>query len=186
MDKYLDIRVLSNPEVSSPILMNALFGKLHRRLMELRSETIGVSFPKHDNTLTTLGSTLRLHGNFESLEQLMADNWLKGIGDHVNFREIHAVPNVRSYRVVRRVQVKSSPERLRRRYEKRHKVSGDQALAVIPDGVAKRLNLPFVTLQSRSTGQRFPLFINHETKDSPNPGKFGYYGLSQDATVPWF
>lgn len=45
MDYYLDIKLMEDLEFSAPILMNALFSKLHRALVEVSQGEIGVSFP---------------------------------------------------------------------------------------------------------------------------------------------
>lgn len=187
MDHYIDIRLLPDPEFPVPLLMNALFAKLHRGLAEAAEGRIGVSFPEHDNDIPRLGACLRLHGDRESLHILMALDWLKGIRDHTNVSETRPIPTPKGYRRVRRVQAKSSPERLRRRYMKRHHVDAKTAQEAIPDSAVEYVSLPYATLNSQSTGQRFRLFIAHDPvmKDA-TPGPFSDYGLSSTATVPWF
>jgi len=187
MDRYLDIHLRPDPEFPSTVLMSALFAKLHRGLVELATNRIGVSFPKVEQAPVGLGEHLRLHGTTVDLEGLMALPWLSGMGDLVRIGAITAVPSGVQYRVVRRVQAKSSPERLRRRWMKRRGLSEEAALQALPDTVAERLDLPFVTITSRSTGQRFRLFIEHgPVLASPRAGSFSGYGLSRGATVPWF
>lgn len=187
MDHYLDIRLLPDPEFVSTVLMNALFAKLHRGLSDLGTNRIGVSFPDVERAERGLGNRLRIHGNAEELEPLMALPWLTGMADHVRVGSARQVPAAVRYRSVYRVQAKSSPERLRRRWMRRKGLSEEEARQAIPDSMAERLDLPFVTLTSRSTGQRFRLFIKHgPLRDSPVPGCFSSYGLSRVATVPWF
>jgi CRISPR-associated endonuclease Csy4 len=85
------------------------------------------------------------------------------------------------------VQVKSSPERLRRRLAKRKGLTDEEAKRAIPLGAAERLNLPYVTIKSRSTGQDFRLFVDQmPPMDHAIFGSFNHYGLSATATVPWF
>lgn len=187
MDHYIDIRLLPDPEFPAPLLMNALFAKLHRGLVEVGDGQIGVSFPEHDDTLPTLGRCLRLHGDQTALHKLMAQNWFDGMRDHTHVSEAQPIPTPKGYRRVRRVQAKSSPERLRRRHKKRHGVSEEAAHAAIPDAAVEYLQLPYVTLSSQSTGQRFRLFIAHDPfATEPSSGQFSHYGLSAEATVPWF
>ena len=51
----------------------------------------------------------------------------------------------------------------------------------------RQITLPFVQISSRSTGQRFALFIEHgQLQSQPALGRFNHYGLSTEATVPWF
>ena len=187
MDLYLDIRLLPDPEFPMPVLMNALFAKLHRALVQLASSRIGLSFPKVDSKRPMLGECLRLHGSGDHLQQLMDHPWLTGMHDHVALSEMAPVPENTAHRIVRRVQVKSSPERLRRRLMRRKGLSEREAWQAIPDEQARFSSLPFVTLNSQSTGQQFRLFIEHQTPiNKPIGGTFNTYGLSLGATVPWF
>lgn len=185
MDHYIDIDLQIDPEFSSPLLMSALFSKLHRAL--IGQAGIGVSFPGFDALAPNLGTRLRLHSGQRSLSELMALNWLTGMRDHVRLGCLDKVPAASQHRVVRRVQSQSSPDRLRRRLMHRHNLDLAQASERIPDIVAHLLKLPFVQLRSSSTGQSFRLFIEHgELIDNSIPGNFSAYGLSQSATVPWF
>ena len=187
MDHYIDIQLLPDPEFPATLLMNALFAKLHRGLVALGSGNIGVSFPEVEDNPHGLGQKLRLHGSHSVLEQLTRLSWQQGMADHLRQQAIRPVPETRSFRTVRRVQAKSNPERLRRRLMKRKGYDEKQALAAIPDSTAERLNLPYIMLTSQSTGQKFPLFIEHgPLRDQPVSGKFSSYGLSAEATVPWF
>lgn len=187
MDHYIDITVLPDPEFPATTLMNALFAKLHRGLVDHGGRDIGVSFPEVVQSKRTLGPRLRLHSNHASLDRLMRISWMQGMRDHVTMTMIQPVPPDVQYRVVRRVQAKSSPERLRRRLISRKSINAEDAQAVIPDSAAKMLDLPYVEVVSHTTGQRFRLFIEHlELKPTGMVGTFGTYGLSTSATVPWF
>ena len=187
MHDYLDIRLRPDPEFSAALLMSALFSKLHRGLIEAKQNQIGISFPKHDDNKPSLGDCLRLHGVLSDIEKLMALNWHRGMQDHIQLKPIDQVPEMAGFRVVQRVQVKSSVERLRRRAIKHLDLSEAQALERIPDTREQRIKLPFVSIQSQSTGQRFRLFIKHsDLLAVPESGCFSHYGLSQNATIPWF
>ena len=187
MKHYIEIRLQPDTEFSPHLLMNALFAKLHRGLVEWGGNRIGVSFPEHDEKKPTLGNRLRLHGSEQSLSELMKHNWLNGMSSHIHVTGIQPIPAPEGYRRVRRVQAKSSPERLRRRYMRRHSVDGECARQAIPDTARKTLALPYVTIGSQSTGQRFRLFIEQGSiGDQPAEGRFNHYGLSVDATIPWF
>jgi CRISPR-associated endonuclease Csy4 len=187
MDHYMEIRLLPDPEFAPTVLMNALFAKLHRVLAVLDSNAIGISFPDAQQAQPALGDRLRLHGTSDELQRLIAQNWLTGIRDHITINEPTPVPAKVSYRKIRRVQTKSNPERLRRRLMKRKGITAEEARRIIPDSAAKQLKLPFVTIKSRSTGQEFRLFIDHQPlENEPSNGEFNWYGLSTTATVPWF
>lgn len=185
MDHYLDIRLRPDPDFASIDLLGALVSKLHRALARHADGKVGISFPA--SKARYLGEHVRLHGSVDALQTLMRSDWLKGMHDHVLVGEPTAVPGNAQHRVVKRVQAKSSPERLRRRHVKRHGVSTEEALERVPDSAAEILQLPYVLLRSGSNRQRFPLFIEHgPLLGEAVPGSFGSYGLSDTATVPWF
>jgi len=187
MDEYLDLRLRPDPEFTPALLMSALFSKLHRGLVASRLDRVGISFPEHDPDKPSLGDCLRLHGGRSDIERFMALDWLSGMQDHVRVMAIKPVPGTVSFRVVQRVQAKSNVERLRRRAIRSLGLSDAEARERFPDAVEKRVRLPFVSIQSRSTGQHFRVFIKHgELQTSPVPGRFSSYGLSQHATIPWF
>ncbi|ABM57215.1 type I-F CRISPR-associated endoribonuclease Cas6/Csy4 [Verminephrobacter eiseniae] len=186
---YIDITLRPDPEFSPAHLLNALHAQLHLALVQLGTGDVGVSFPgfilrgEHSH----LGTTLRLHGATSALQRLQALSWLRGMRDHVKTSEVAPVPTHTQHRVVRRVQAKSSPERSRRRLMRRLEIDEAQALQRIPDQEGRRLALPYLRLQSASKGQVFRLFIEHgPLLDTPSPGSFGTYGLSTQATIPWF
>lgn len=188
MGHYLDIQIRPDPELTAQQLLNALYIRLHRALVQLDSQDIGVSFPQHNDDKPTLGAVIRLHGPADSLQALDATHWLKGMLDHLKVSAIDPTPADTRHRQVCRVQAKSSPARLRRRAMRRHGLDGEAATRLIPDAAAEHLRLPFVVLGSRSTGQpSFPLFIRHgPLLAAAVPGPFSSYGLSRGATVPWF
>jgi len=187
MDFYVDIDLHQDPEFPAHQLMAALFAKLHRALVAQSSTRIGVSFPRFRLLAPLLGTRLRLHGDFAMLSGLLASDWLAGVRDHVTLTQPTRVPDTARHCTVRRVQVKSSPERLRRRLMRRHTIDIREALQRIPDDSSRLANLPFVQLRSTSTGQTFRLFIEHgPAQPSPREGQFNAFGLSKVATIPWF
>ena len=186
MDHYVDIDVRPDPEFAAHQLMSALYAKLHRALAAQARTRIGVSFPGVDSQAPHLGTRLSLHGDLAALSALLQSDWLAGMRDHVMLTPPMPVPPAAQNRIVKRVQVKSSPERLRRRLMRRHGFDEQEARQRIPDESARLAHLPFVQLRSTSTGQTFRLFIDHGPIQSALPGDFTAYGLSQGATIPWF
>lgn len=184
MDHYQDIQLLPDPEFGAPQLMSALFAKLHRALVQRQSQDIGVSFPGLHRK--GAGTVLRLHGSMSALQALSDQPWLPGMRDHVTVAGIAEVPANAGHQVVRRMQAKSNPERLRRRQIKRKGWSTEQARAAIPDHVVETLKLPFLTIHSQSTGQTFLLFIDQHPVDQALSGPFNAYGLSASASLPKF
>lgn len=184
MKYYIGIKLLPDTEFSSSLLMNALFAKLHRALAEAGHGEVGVSFPQANKTL---GDTIRLHGAQITLERLMTIGWLKGLTDYTHVTGIAAVPDNCKHRVVKRVQAKSSVERVYRRSVKKGWLSVEDAEVKVNAGKEQQLKLPFVQLKSRSTEQSFRLFIQQgKVVDLPVSGEFSAYGLSDVATIPWF
>lgn len=186
MDHHVDLRLLPSLEIAEPHLMSALFGKLHRALAAHDGRDIGVSFPHVEPR--RLGDVLRLHGTARALDTLLARPWLGGMGDHVEINGPLRVPAQTRHRRVRRVQAQSSAARLRRRLMRRHGCEEPEARERIGEEVEQRLALPFLSLQSASTGQTFRLFIEHgEMAELAVIGPFSAYGLSHaETTVPWF
>lgn len=187
MDAFVDLCLLPDPEFPATTLMNALFSKFHRGLVRFGEGSIGVSFPAVRDGAHGLGTWLRLHGTANALQGFMDSNWIQGMRDHVQVGSPAPVPAGACHRIVRRVQAKSSPERLRRRLIARKGISDAEAQLAIPDSAAETLALPFVLLKSQSTGQQFRLFIEHlPEEDQARTGVFSAYGLSANATIPWF
>ena len=187
MDYYWDLTLLPDPDFSPALLMSALYNKLHRALVEHAQLNIGISFPEHSLSPRSLGNCLRLHGTKADLESLQHSQWLSGMRDHLQLKEILAIPDQVQNIQVRRVQAKSSPERLAKRYAKRHNIAESEALTIYQQLQPKKLRQPFVTLNSQSTKQRFSLFIQQEKPQlTAVNGDFNRYGLSTTATVPWF
>lgn len=187
MDHYIDIRLKPDPDFTPAILMSALYNKLHRALVSMQSDRIGVSFPEHSLSPRSLGDHLRLHGSADDLAALQAQVWLTGMSDHVMVSGITALPAQVSYRRIRRVQPKTSVERLQRRYARRHNVSEEELSKRYASMQVGKVPHPFVNMRSQSTGQSFALFIEHGPEQStPSEGRFSRYGLSARGTVPWF
>jgi len=187
MDKYQDIKLLPDPEFAPQVLLNFLFGRLHKALAGVKSREIGISFPEFDSKRPWLGKCLRLHGTPANLDKLQVLGWAGHMRDHVRIGAIAEVPNSARHRIVRRVQAKSNPERLRRRLMKRKGITYGEARSLISDNVAQTLELPFIAMSSGSTGHNFRLFVEHgQLRDNPVEGEFNTYGLSVGATVPWF
>ena len=110
MDHYLDIRLLPDPEFSASILMGALCSKLHRALVSLGEDSIGVSFPQYQLRPKSLGEMLRIHGGQSALTRLQATDWIKGMRDHTDITAIQLVPANAGHQLVKRRQYKTSAD----------------------------------------------------------------------------
>lgn len=184
---YIDVTLLPDPEFSHAHLLGALVTKLHRALVHLQTNAIGISFPRYSRKPRTLGPVMRLHGTSSLLEQLLALPWLQGMRDHVHLSAPLGVPEDASLCLVQRRQFKTNAERMRRRRMRRKGETAEEAAAAIPDSIERVPDLPFVQLRSASSGQPFCLFIEQIAATGNNPGAgFNSYGLSLGAAVPWF
>lgn len=184
MDYFMDIRVLPDPEFGEEMLMAALFAKLHRALGASGRGDIGVSFPEFS---IKPGPLLRLHGEESALSELEETLWRKGLNDYCQSGRVMPVPEIKGWRCVSRVQVKSSPERLMRRSVKKGWLTQDEADARLLTMREQSTTLPWLNMKSLSNGQMFPLFVCHgELRGLRVSGKFSSYGLSNVATIPWF
>ncbi len=185
MDYFIDIRILPDPELNTQILLNALFSKFHRAVVAHGFGEIGVSFPEYNKDL---GNILRLHGSKDNLSGFLDSNWIKGLRDYTRVGELAAVPVKCRYRTVKRIRPKMSAAR-QRRLDARRAARGDQGIKAkaTNEECFLRLHHPFIRLISQSSGQVFPLFIQHgDLLDSATQGNFSAYGLSDTATIPWF
>ena len=188
LSHYLDLQLRPDPEITPTQLLAALYARLHRVLVTApTAPSIAVGFPGYDASRHTLGECLRLYASEAALQPWATGAWLGSLRDHVSMAAPLPVPAHAAHRTLRRVQVKSSPERLRRRLMKRHNISEAQARERIPDSVGRATDLPYVQMVSTSTGQQFKLFLGlGAALAQPCAGEFNTYGLSATATVPWF
>ena len=184
MDHYVNIRILPDPEFTPPLLLGILYSKLHRALVSLQAQNIGVSFP--EGSRKHLGNLLRLHGQQTRLAELMRSAWPQGMHDHIQTSDIQPIPATVQPCLVKRRQYQTNVERLRRRRMRRKGESYEEVLRHIPDDRSQQPDLPFINLKSQSTGHSFPLFIEQVLLPEPLSGQFNTYGLSLDATIPWF
>ena len=187
LSHYIELRLRPDPEVAPTHLLAALYTRVHRALAAQGATGIAVTFPDYSVERHTLGERLRLHGSEADLQPWATNQWLGSVRDHVSAAPVAPVPADARHRTLRRVQVKSSPERLRRRLMKRHQLSEEQARERIPDNIARITPLPYVQLASTSTAQQFRLFLALGPEQDPvQTGDFNAYGLSTTATTPWF
>lgn len=182
MDYYQQFTLLPDSEFPETLLINALIAKLHRALHDVGEGEVGVSFP---NLNKTLGSILRLHGTRGALERLEGSNWCKGMRDHCEISPINVVPDITEWRQVKRRQPILSAAKVRRNI-KRETYSEMEAEVIWANSTSKALKGPYAQLRSGSSGQMFRIYIEQLRVKSEVIGRFNSYGLSSEATVPWF
>ncbi|OAI02426.1 hypothetical protein A1353_16685 [Methylomonas methanica] len=209
---YLEITLLPNPELGLNFLWSKVFQQLHLGFVEMQNEerrgAIGIGFPKYraEEKRLSLGDKCRLFADDEStLQRFNATQRLARLSDYVHCTGVRPVPDkLLGYAVYRRAQPKTNPERLARRYARRHGLDLATALNMTVEVRAAAENeayplafrycdmlkpsvaLPFIRLQSLSGGQTFCLWVAKTETTAPVAGNFNAYGLSSVATVPEF
>jgi len=193
---YQQIDIYDDGEISPGFVWSRLFGLLHPRLVGLKDDEeltpIGLSFPDYGKERFPLGTSLRLFApDKKTLETLQTEALLEDYGDYLRVDSMREVPKTDKYVRFYRQQFKNTnPERLARRYAKRHNISFEEALKhyqkLDAEAVVKANKLPYIHLQSDSTGQRHRLFIVKETVNEEVKGRFNTYGLSKTTTIPCF
>ena len=111
MNYYIDITLIPDAELRLNILMNSVFSKFHKALCDLRSISLGISFPK---VQITLGNVLRIHGTESNLRDFQCLNWLGGMSGYCRVSDIFSVPTDAKYRTISRKQSTMSQSKLNR------------------------------------------------------------------------
>ena len=196
MKYYQEIELFDDGEVSIAFIWRKIFEELHRMFVRFKDREnlipFGLSFPDIGQDRFPLGRRVRIFAmEREMLDQLGLENSLRENGDYAEVHHILPVPTTESHAVFRRVQFKkTNPERLARRYAKRHNVTYEEALSryiqMDVEAVIKENKLPFVHFKSASTDQFVKLFIEKQIHATPSEGLFGTFGLSSTTTVPCF
>ena len=193
MNYYVDIKLITDTEITLGFLWKKLYAQIHLALVEVRNEdnlvSVGLSFPNYLKD-RFLGDRLRLFASTkEELERLKLEEWLSRLEGYVFLEEIKEVPtDVTKFVSFRRKQFKTNAERLARRQAKRKGISYEEALKNYEnfDEEKKKTKLPYINVKSLSSNREMKVFIQKsEEKESKN-GLFSTYGLSSESTVPWF
>lgn len=180
MNEYLDIKILPSADIDDNVILSMVFSKAHIALVELKSNTIGFSFPNLDKKP---GNILRVHGSKESLNSFLEVENFQGMSDFVRVSEIQAIPQEHGYVNLKRVQVNLSAAQVRRLI-KRGSLTEEQSEEILSK--PKTLQQPFIQLKSFSTGQRYKLFFEQIKTNNSVEGSFNSFGFGSGATVPFF
>jgi CRISPR-associated endonuclease Csy4 len=195
---YREIRLLDDTEISLGFLWGKMYAILHERLTALQNKEgktpVGVAFPDYGEKKFPLGNRLRLFApDTEILEKLSPECFFESMADYVEVSHILQTPAEHGYAMFARKQFKkTNPERLARRYAKRHGVSLEEAMRKYEaleeesEKIVEENRLPYINLQSTSTRQRYRLFIRKLEANEPGSGWFNTFGLGSDAAVPDF
>ena len=195
MNYYVDIKLLTDTEITLGFIWKKLYAQIHLALVEVRDDknlvSIGLSFPKYSDD-RFLGDTLRLFATTkEELEALDLNHWLGRLLDYLTISEIKEVPSsVSEFVSFKRKQFKINTERLARRQAKRKGISFEEALKNYEnfdeEERKKKNRLPYINVKSLSSDREMKLFIEKSKLKEVKKGLFSTYGLSSESTVPWF
>ncbi len=183
MDYYIDIKLFPKKEIRENILLNHVYTAFHKRLFDLKSTNIAISFPEYK---IKLGRLFRIHGTKEALEKMEEKEWIGKYKSFCLLSEIENIPDNVEYRTVSRIQQNMTESKLRRLINR----------GTIPEEDIKKyrikmfqegLDNPYVELVSMSNGQLHRRFIKFgELEEKAVYGEFDSFGLSKTSTIPWF
>lgn len=183
MDFYIDVQLKPDAEMPVNRLLNAMYSKFHKALCDLKSESIGVSFPAYR---VLLGKQIRIHGSSANLAALQQLNWIGGLVGYCDISEILVVPKGHLHRTVGRKQTTMSQAKLNRLL-KRGSINEQDAKQYKAKMFTKGLDNPYLELVSGSNNHTHRRYIAFgELLTQPVLGNFDQFGLSKTATVPWF
>ena len=188
---YLDVRLRFDADLQPAHALAALYTRLHLYLARNGTRAIAVSFPETIRNAAgaarQLGQVIRLHGTSEALTPLTQAATWGGAATVANFGTVKALPAGVSHHRIRRVQVDSNLERLMRRAMRRKGWTEAEARENYAQAKAGTTALPFISISSQSTRESFRLFLDvGGPQEESVEGLFNAYGLSQQATVPYF
>jgi len=195
MNYYVDIKLLTDAEITLGFVWKKLYAQIHLALVEVRDESnlvsIGLGFPKYRKD-RFLGDTLRIFSpSKEELEKLDLNRWVGRLLDYLIVSDVKEVPiNVTEFVSFRRKQFKMNIERLARRQAKRKNITYEEALKNYENfDEEERKNdnkLPYINVKSFSSDRELKIFIVKVNQQELKEGLFSTYGLSKETTVPWF
>ncbi len=200
MKYYQEISILPDPEINSYFLWTKLYTTLHHHFAKLHKACgaqhtqFGVSFPeyvyeeKNGKIFANLGAKLRVFAKTEqALSELNLAQLLSALSDYVHIKSIREVPEDAIPVRFKRYHAKGLQrieKHQRRIADFLARKSGKTAEECLQNLLASKpnadCNLPYILLNSSSTGHKFQLFIQREEVDKPqdNQSQFSCYGLS--------
>jgi len=192
MKYYREITILPTVDISLHFLWEKIFQQIHLGFVEMQDSNgkvpLGIGLPEYFSEYGPLGRKLRIFSlSKEIILEYDADTLLKRLSDYVHLTGIRETPEkTRSFCRFKRQHTKTNVERLARRKAKRHGIGYEQALLELDGFKDKKVETPYINMQSLSTNKKFRLFILKEICDTPVYEGFSTYGLSSVSTVPDF
>jgi len=195
MPIYREIKLFDDTGISLGFIWQKLYERLHIALVPLKDADgcvpVGFTFPGYKSDIFPLGNRLRIFAPDESkLKQLNLGRVLSELSDYTVVSEIRETPASHRHVIFRRKQFKTNPQRMAKRYAKRHGITLEEALkrysSYDAEEIIEKNRLPYFNLNSLSTGQRTRVFIEKKASIHRQEGLFNTFGLSKGATLPDF
>jgi CRISPR-associated endonuclease Csy4 len=197
MYHFIELNLLPDEGISTSFIMSKVMDVLHLCFVNIEKQVghnpVGLAFPEYcydtdEQRKSTLGTKLRLYAKDEApLEMLDLKKQLARFEDYVHLKAIRPLERTKvAFACFKRVQVRSSVERLARRRAAHLQQPLEEALAFFEaSGKANRVtDLPFVHLHSQSSEQVFRLFVAKVATEESVDWRFSTYGLSSTVGVP--
>jgi len=189
MKYYQEITLLPDAEIPLYFLWGKAYQQVHIALADLKNSDnnaiVGCSFPKYDGK--HLGEKLRLFSNTE--QGLLAcdiNKWFSRLTDYLHVTSIKPTPETTKYRVTSAVAPTMKTSKLNRLI-KRNSIDEEGIRRYEEKMAAKVRKEPYIEMLSVTNGNKYKKFIAlGALADSPTDGTFDTYGLSKQATIPWF
>lgn len=194
---FIELSLIPDESVPTGFVMGKVMDVLHLCFVNVQKDLgynpVGLSFPQYrydpeakGETKGSLGSQIRLYAQDEAhLESLCLKQQLRRFEDYVHVRAIREDAAKLGFACFKRVQCRSSIERLARRRMTRQGESPEQAKQRVQTFKEQQSDLPFAHLHSQSSEQAFRLFIAKQTvPESTGKWQFSSYGLSGTVGVP--
>ena len=183
MNKYIDVTLLPDEDMSLHELMSRVYFKLHKGLCNINSNTIGVSFPNTDHTL---GDIIRLHGWEEDLLNLEETNWLGGLIGYCNKTGILNTPESTSHYIVSQKRKKYDNARMKRLIKEGRLVTDEQIKEYNRKIIDSRFKKHYIEMMSSSGNKYIRCIQTSDVMVNATIGQFNTFGLSKTASVPYF
>lgn len=181
MKYYMDIRIQPVEGISTFFLLSKIFDKLHLSFVKIAPEgdcPIGVGFPQYNAEGKSFGNVIRLFSDDKAaMESIQLPTQFQNYQDYLHVSSIREIPCVKKWMHFSRLHTHDQA------YFRRNIRRG--SLQDAPRA-KKHPKLPFIMLNSSSTKNRFPLYIQATPAEGEQKGRFNCYGLSKATTVPIF
>lgn len=176
-DHYFDLEVRRGTDLNVPDALSLALRVIHGSAIDF-----ALSLPDMKEGL--LGERLRIFGStVEDLVRIQ-DRMENGpLDDYVAIRRIKPVPEVSIFESFQTLNVKSFKSRNARRIRRGKLAYTNEDIPVIQCKNEMLNKVNFLTVTSKSSGQKFKLFITRNTNQSFNSGTPDSYGFSSPTNI---